>query len=105
LSTNDTFSKGVVATAPPFTQTPIAQAPNCVTALGVAIANTACILFNSRGIPVDASGAAPLVGAPTANDALYLTDGATVYGVTVSATGQIRLWRTNPTSAPSWVQQ
>lgn len=105
LSTNDTFSQGVVATAPPSTQTTIGQASNCVTDTGAAIANTACVLFNSRGIPVAPSGAPPNVGAPTGDDALYVTDGTAVYGVTLSATGQIRLWRTNPTATPAWVLQ
>ena len=56
-------------------------------------------MFNSRGIPVDATGA------PTAVDALYLTDGTAVYGVTVSATSAIVLWRTLPATSPSWSQQ
>jgi prepilin-type N-terminal cleavage/methylation domain-containing protein len=105
LSTNDTFSQGVVATPPSSTQTTIGQAANCVDTTGTAIANTACVLFNSRGIPVAASGAPPNVGAPTGNDALYVTDGTAVYGVTVSATGQIQLWRTKPLATPSWVLQ
>ncbi len=100
LSTNDTFSYGVVSTAPSSTQTTIGQAANCVDTTGAAIANTACVLFNSRGIPVAPSGAPPNVGAPTGNDALYVRDNISVYGVTVSATGQIRLWRTNPTATP-----
>jgi hypothetical protein len=91
--------------APSNTQTTIGQAANCVNDTGVAIANTACVLFNSRGIPVAPNGAPPNVGAPTADDALYVTDGTAVYGMTVSATGQIRLWRTNPTSTPAWVLQ
>jgi prepilin-type N-terminal cleavage/methylation domain-containing protein len=105
LSTNDTFSQGVVATPPSSTQTTIGQAANCVDTTGTAIANTACVLFNSRGIPVAASGAPPNVGAPTGNDALYVTDGTAVYGVTVSATGQIQLWQTKPLATPSWVLQ
>jgi prepilin-type N-terminal cleavage/methylation domain-containing protein len=105
LSTNDAFSQGVVATPPSSTQTTIGQAANCVGTTGTAIANTACVLFNSRGIPVAASGAPPNVGAPTGNDALYVTDGTAVYGVTVSATGQIQLWRTKPLATPSWVLQ
>jgi prepilin-type N-terminal cleavage/methylation domain-containing protein len=105
LSTNDTFSFGVVGTAPPFSQAAIVQAAACVTDAGVTIGNTACILFNSRGIPVDAAGAPPAVGAPTGNDAVYLTDGAAVYGVTISATGLIKMWRTNPAATPSWILQ
>lgn len=106
LSTGVTFGFGVVGTAPPFSQAAIVQASACVAAVtGTAIGNTACILFNSRGIPVDPAGAPPAVGAPTGNDALYLTDGTAVYGETISATGLIKLWRTNPTATPSWILQ
>jgi hypothetical protein len=56
-------------------------------------------MFNSRGIPVDSTGA------PVASGALYLTDGSAVYGVTVAATGMIRLWRTFPYATPNWVMQ
>jgi hypothetical protein len=105
LSADDTFGFGVVGTAPPFSQAVIIQASACVTSEGAAIGSTACILFNSRGIPVDPAGAPPAVGAPTGNDVLYLTDGLAVYGVTLSATGLIKLWRTNPTATPSWVLQ
>ena len=106
LSTNVRFSSGVVTTPPANTQgDPIRQAPACVTTAGVAIGNTACALFNSRGIPVDAAGAPPAVGAPTAADALYLTDGTAVYAVTLSATGMIKLWRTLPNATPTWVLQ
>jgi hypothetical protein len=105
LSTGVTFGFGVVGTAPPFSQAAILQSSACVTDLGVAIANTACILFNSRGIPVDPNGAPPAVGAPTGSDALYVTDGLAVYGETISATGLIKLWRTNPTATPNWILQ
>jgi type IV pilus assembly protein PilA len=105
LSSPDVFSFGVVNAPPPFTQATIAQAPACVTTTGAAIGNTACMLFNSRGIPVDPSGAPPNVGAPTTVDAVYLTDGTAVYAVTVSATGMVQLWRTVPLATPSWVLQ
>jgi Tfp pilus assembly protein FimT len=52
------------------------------------IQNTAQIVFNSRGIPVDNTGT------PTANDALYLIgQGVGTYAVTVNATGKISVWR------------
>ena len=52
------------------------------------IQNTAQILFNSRSLPVDNTGA------PTANYALYLTDqSANTYAVTIYATGRIAVWR------------
>ncbi|MBI3400174.1 MAG: prepilin-type N-terminal cleavage/methylation domain-containing protein [Acidobacteria bacterium] len=97
LSSNVVFGFGAVTTAPPNTQATIAQAPLCTDDLGVAIGNTACLMFNSRGVPVDNTFS------PTAVDALYLTDGSAVYAVTAAATGMIRLWRTLPTATPSWV--
>jgi len=98
-SVAETYSFGVVSTPPPNTQPAIGLAPPCLTAAGVAIGNTSCIVFNSRGIPIDNTGA------PTGGDALYLTDGTSVYGLTVSATSSIRLWKTQAKAAPSWVQQ
>ena len=105
LSSNDTFSFGVVGSAPLDTQPVIGQSSPCIDRLGVAIATSSCVLFNSRGIPVASGGVPPAVGAPTGNDALYITDGSAVYGITLSATGLIKLWRTNPRAAPSWVLQ
>lgn len=98
-SRTETYGFGSVSSPPPDAQAAIAQAPACLDAGGQAIGNTACILFNSRGIPVDSSGA------PTAAYALYLTDGAAVFGTTVSATSVIRLWRANAVSTPNWVVQ
>ncbi len=101
LSSNTSYSFGSVSTAPPNTQATIAQAAACKNDAGTAdIANTACVIFNSRGVPVD-----PVNFNPTADDALYLTDGTAVYAVTVAATGMIRVWRTQPVSTPSWVLQ
>ncbi len=105
LSSSDNFGFSVVGAAPLNTQAVIGQATPCLTRLGAAIANTACILFNSRGIPVASAGAPPAVGAPTGNYALYITDGLAVYGVTLSATGLIKLWRTNARAVPDWVLQ
>lgn len=101
LSGSDAFGYGVVGTPPANTQGAIGQGDPCRTgiAAGGNIANTACIVFNSRGIPVDATGA------PTASGALYITDNTAVYGVTISATGLIRLWRTKPAASPTWVLQ
>ena len=95
----ESYGFGSVSDPPPNTQAAIAQAPPCRDAAGQAIGNTACVLFNSRGIPVDTSGA------PTAAFALYVTDGVAVFGTTVSATSIIRLWRTNAASTPTWVLQ
>jgi prepilin-type N-terminal cleavage/methylation domain-containing protein len=101
LSLRVSFGFGVVSAPPAFTQGIIGQAPKCKTDDGTAdIANTACIIFNSRGVPVD-----PVVGSPTALDAIYLTDGTAVYGITISATGMIRTWRTLPVAIPTWIKQ
>jgi prepilin-type N-terminal cleavage/methylation domain-containing protein len=89
------------ATPPSFTQTTIGQSANCLNTASppVAVANTACVIFNSRGIPVDTGGT------PTGADAIYVNDGTFVYGITVAATGFIRSWRTNAVSTPAWTQQ
>jgi prepilin-type N-terminal cleavage/methylation domain-containing protein len=101
LSSTVTVSYGPVATPPPDTQTTIDQAPECINpgSPPVTVANTACVIFNSRGIPVDDTGS------PTGLDAIYLTDGISVYGITVAATGFIRTWQTNATATPSWMLQ
>jgi len=99
LSTNVTFGFGVVSTPPLNTQDVIGQSMLCTNDAGTGIANTACIMFNSRGVPIDNSGAQIAV------DAIYLTDRTAVYAVTVSATGMLRLWRTQPVSTPTWLQQ
>lgn len=101
LSSTVSFGYGPVTAAPSNTQTTIGQAPACMTAAAtpVAIANTSCMIFNSRGLPVDSTGS------PYGDDAIYLNDGSAVYGITVAATGFIRLWRTNYTSTPTWTLQ
>jgi len=101
LSNTVSFGYGPVATPPSNTQTAIGQAPLCKNNASppVDVANTACIVFNSRGIPIDSTGS------PYGNDAIYVTDGSAVYGITIAATGFIRTWRTNYTSTPSWTLQ
>jgi len=99
LSSGVTFGFGSVSVAPPNTQATIAQAPACHDAAGAVIAGTACLIFNSRGLPVDADGA------PSGIGAFYLTDGVTVYSATVSATGMMRFWRTPSHTTPTWALQ
>ena len=101
LSSTVTFSYGPVATPPANTQTTIGQAPACMNTASppVAIANTACIIFNSRGLPVDSTGS------PTGLAAIYVTDGSAVYGITIAATGFIRSWQTTSQTTPAWTQQ
>jgi len=100
LSAGVSFSYGVVATPPADTQGTIGQAPLCTDDMGAAIPGTACIMFNSRGVPI---GNGPSF-APTGVDAIYVTDGSAVYGVTIAATGLLRMWRTLPTVTPNWVR-
>jgi Tfp pilus assembly protein FimT len=101
LLTTVTFGYGSISSPPTGTQSTLAQAPACQTdaemTLGTAgdIANSACVVFNSRGVPVDNNGA------PTTSDALYVTDGSAIYGVTVLSTGLIQTWRTDP-SLGTW---
>jgi prepilin-type N-terminal cleavage/methylation domain-containing protein len=101
LSQRVRFGFAPVGAAPPNTTAAINQAPMCKSNAvpPTDIANTACIIFNSRGTPIDSNGAPNNLGA------LYLTDGSAVYGVTVSATGMARTWRTVASSTPSWTTE
>jgi prepilin-type N-terminal cleavage/methylation domain-containing protein len=100
LSAGVTYGTASVGSAPPNTQTQFAQAPSCVhhngNAYGI-VSNTACITFNSRGIPID-----PTSGAPVGNDAFYITDQNTVYAVTVGPTGVAQVWTTGASGAGAW---
>ena len=99
LSQGVSFNYGVVSTAPPNTTQPtIEHAALCRTDTNTDIGNTACVIFNSRGIPVDSSGS-PLV------NTLYVTNGSFVYGIAVSASGMIRSWKTPAAATPQWVLQ
>lgn len=99
LSSGVTFGSSSVSTPPPNTQATLAQAPACRDNAGAVIADTACIVYNSRGLPVDE------FGAPTGIAAFYLTDGVAVYASTVSATGMMRFWRTPARTTPTWALQ
>ena len=97
LPTGVTFSFGVVATDP--STAPISQAPACMdnATPPAPIGGTACMVFNSRGIPIDNAGN------PTPLDELYITDGANlVLGVTVAPTGLIGVWNTPILAVPQW---
>jgi prepilin-type N-terminal cleavage/methylation domain-containing protein len=99
LSDRARFGFSTVAAAPPNTQAVIAQAPQCRDDLDVPIANTACVIFNSRGMSVTPAG--PV--APT--QAFYLNGNAGVFGVIVGPTGQLQVWRTHPAPGSVWRQQ
>lgn len=98
LSRGVSFGFGTLSTPPPNTQSTIGQSPACTDNAGGAISGTACIKFNSRGIPVDA------LNGPTGINALYITDGTATYAVTLSATPLVRLWWT-PASDAKWVHR
>jgi prepilin-type N-terminal cleavage/methylation domain-containing protein len=91
------FGFGNALAPPPDTQGAIAQPDPCRDAGGAVIANSGCVMFNSRGIPIDSTGAA------TGANGVYLTDGTAVYATTVSATGMTQLWWT-PNNVISWVR-
>ena len=100
LSQGVQFGLAAVGAGAPNPQAVVAQAPACL--VGVAgggnlatIANTACIEFNSRGLPVAADGS------PTANDAIYITNNNTVYGTTVIVSGLIQSW-SSPAAVTAW---
>ena len=99
LSRDVNWGYGSLSSPPTGTQSSIGQAPVCRNNAGANIANTACVVFNSRGIPIIDS-----TGVPTGNGALYANDGSSVYGLTISATGLIRIWRTD-IGAANWVKR
>jgi type IV fimbrial biogenesis protein FimT len=93
LSKSVTFGYGSLTAAPSGVAS-LTQAPLCLQDdLVSTYANTACIMFNSRGIPIDSTWA------PTSVDALYVTDGKSVTGVTISATGLTKIWRSDASTA------
>jgi prepilin-type N-terminal cleavage/methylation domain-containing protein len=100
LSRNVNFGFGSLTTPPLNTQASLAQGAACTDGAGANIANTACILFNSRGIPVDWA-----TTTPNGNGAIYVNDGNTVQGVTVAATGLSRTWRRDISASTSWMQR
>lgn len=81
LSSGSSFTFGTIS-APAGGQTTIQQ--------------TSPIIFNSRGLPVDSTGA------PTATDAIYVASNGNNYAVSVSVTGEIRVWQY---SHSAWTQR
>lgn len=91
LSQGVTFGIGGVGAAPPATGVLLAQPGPCLDNTGAAIANSACIIFNSRGLSI-IDVANPNALPTVAPNAFYITNGRQVYSVTASATGLIRTW-------------
>jgi Tfp pilus assembly major pilin PilA len=93
LGQGDSFGFGSLTTGPTPGQATISQAANCYQGGpnapdgGSTISSTACIEFNSRGVPVDSNSN------PVNTGALYITNGNVVEGVTASATGSIQTWQ------------
>jgi prepilin-type N-terminal cleavage/methylation domain-containing protein len=101
LSQGDAFGYGTLTAGPTAGQTTIAQAGQCLDNSSSTISQTACIVFNSRGVPINGS-----TFAPVATDALYLTNGTVVGGVTISATGSLQTWSASANASGStWNSQ
>lgn len=101
LSRDVSFGFASQTAPPPGTQAVLAMAPPCKAGSAGDPAgganepgNSACIMFNSRGYPVDD------LHATTAEDAIYITDGNAVQGVTVSFSGMAATWRAS--DATTW---
>lgn len=101
-STGVSFGFGDLATPPPNTQAAIGQSPVCKNDAGADIGSTACVTFNSRGMPV--TNALPPAGGVVGNSALYITDGSTVYATTITTTPLIKFWW-SPMTDNKWVRQ
>jgi Tfp pilus assembly protein FimT len=91
---------GVGAAPPLETGAALAQAPACGDSAGGTIGNTACVVFNSRGFPVDNAGAP--VAAPRS---FYITDNNLVYNVTVNSMGLIHVWSTDANGNGAWAKR
>lgn len=100
LSSGVDFGVAALANPPVNTQAVLGQAPPCQdnAVPPVDIANTACIVFNSRGIPISSNGE------PFGNNAIYIRDDVGVSGITLSASGLLRRWW-SPTQTEAWVRQ
>ncbi len=100
LSAAVTFGFSSVGTPPQNTQSNFGQAPRCNVRNGLAlgvVSNTACAEFNSRGIPINDT-----TGAPVGDDAFYITDNNTVYGMTVGPTGVTQVWTISASGTGGW---
>ena len=101
------FGYGNLASPPSNTEGTLGQAPLCYTGYGgesgntTTVANTACVEFNSRGMPSDPSNS----GTADAAGALYVTDGVSVEGVTVLATGFIQSWYAPDSASATWKER
>jgi Tfp pilus assembly protein FimT len=97
-SSGVSFGFGTLGTPPPNTQVNIAMSPPCTNGLtaGGVIANSSCVTFNSRGLPINAAGVL------YARHALYLRSTIGVFATTVTSTPLIRFW-SSPNGNASWI--
>jgi len=111
LSSDVTFGYGNVSSPRANTEATIGQAPLCFMGYAgqssntTSVANTACIEFNSRGVPSDpdpGGTAGSAGGVADVTGAFYVTDSASVYAVTVIATGAMQTWYSPNTATPVW---
>lgn len=102
LADGVTFGFTGITQPPPGSQAALGQSPLCTNNAGATIADTACISFNSRGMPV--TNLLPPAGAVTGNSGLYITDGSAVYGTTVTMTPLVKSWW-SPARDNNWVRQ
>jgi len=98
LGSKDTFTTGAINTPPPNSQIVFGQPTECLNNAGAPIANTSCIIFNSRGVPIDSTGA------PTPAAVIYMRGPTAVYGIVVSSTSQLAMWRISP-GGGTWAQK
>lgn len=99
LSRDGRFGAGAVTVPPPNTQAVLAQPPACRDDDDAEIAGTACVIFNSRGLPVSSAGA------PVTTQVVYLRSPSGIFGIVVGATGQLQVWRSAATTNGTWRQQ
>jgi Tfp pilus assembly protein FimT len=98
LGSKNAFTSGAATAPPPNSQAVLGQPTACLDDGGVTIANTSCVLFNSRGIPIDTTGA------PTPVAVIYVSGPTAVFGVVIGTTSQLAMWRMPPTG-DGWVQK
>jgi prepilin-type N-terminal cleavage/methylation domain-containing protein len=99
LSTGVNFGFAALQNPPPNTQVNIAQSPLCTIGRSIAdgtTPNTACVTFNSRGLPVDGDG----VLYP--RHALYVTGTDAVFATTITTTPLIRFWSSPHVANAIW---
>lgn len=99
LSSGGAFGAGPVTTPPPNSQAVVGQPAPCLADDGTVIAGTACVHFNSRGLPVSSAGV------PVTAQVLYMRGPTGVFGIVLGATGQLQVWRASLSAGGGWHQR